>query len=125
MSQLPSAAPPELLLQLPHDFLVDVVWRLELRDVRRLAAFCRLLRYGQTNPIKDALWLRPELKGWTIPRPLQAETRGTVHFLLRLAWQDGLEFHCIAAPPETLMSLFVNTRDGKLLSCGVEGQYGP
>jgi hypothetical protein len=46
-----------------------------------------------------------------------------VNYFLRLAWQDGLEFHCMAAAPEKHLSLFVNTSDGKLRGCGVEGQY--
>jgi hypothetical protein len=102
--------------------------RLELPAIRYLAASCRLLQYGQSatqafTPIEDALRLRSERRGWSIPRPLPVKASEAVNCFLRLAWQDGLEFYCMATAPETHLSLFVNTSDGKLRGCGVEGQY--
>jgi hypothetical protein len=76
MTQPPSAAPPEMagqdttLLLLPHDVLVNLFWRLEVDDLRRVAATYRLLQYGQSSPqtpnaVEDALRLQAGPGFWT------------------------------------------------------------
>jgi hypothetical protein len=113
----------QLLLLLPHDVLVDLLVRLKARDLGRLAATCRLLQYGHRSlqtpsPVEDALRLRARLRGWS--RTLPVNWRGAVKYFLRLARQDELEFHSIAAS-QSPMSLFVDS-DGALRACGVELQ---
>lgn len=116
---------PGHLLRLPHDVLINLIVRLEARDLGRLAATCRLLQYGQSspqqapNPVEDALRLRAGLSGWS--RTLPVESRGVVRYFLRLAWQHGLEFHAISASHFDPISLFVDS-SGSLRSCGVELQ---
>lgn len=95
----------------------------QLPDIGRLAAACRLLQYGQSTthaftPIEDALRLRTERRGWSVPRPLPVETREAVKYLLRLAWQDGLQFHCMAAARETHLA-YLWTQG--MASCGAAG----
>jgi hypothetical protein len=86
--------------------------RLDLRTLGRLAATCRLLQYGQSsshtpNPIEDALRLCAERSGWS--KALQVEARGAVKYLLRFAWQDGMEFYYISAGLFGPISHFVDS----------------
>jgi hypothetical protein len=117
--------PPGLLLGLPNDVLVNLLVRLEARDLKCLAATCRLLQYGQSslpqtrNPVEDALRLQAQLNGWSGTLPVDA--RGAVKYFLRLAWQNELEFHLISASRTCPISLFVDS-GGSLRASGVEVQ---
>jgi alpha-tubulin suppressor-like RCC1 family protein len=116
------APTPRLLLQLPHEVLVDLFVRLEVPALGHLAATCRLLQYGQSspqtpNPVEDALRLRAKLLGWS--RTLPVDSRRAVKYLLRLAWQDHLEFNSISAGRWHPVSFFVDS-GGSLRACGVE-----
>jgi hypothetical protein len=109
------------LLRLAHDVLIDPLARLELRDLSHFAATCRLLQYGQNspqtpNPVEDALRLRIGLSGWS--RTLPVNLRGAIKYLLRLAWQDDLEFCSISTDRFRPISYFVDS--DALRACGVE-----
>lgn len=100
---------PGLLLRLPHEVLVDLFGRLEARALVCLASTCQLLQYSRSsprtpNPVEDALRLRAGLRGWS--RTLPVGGRGAIKCLLRLAWQDDLEFKPIFAGCSGPMSLF-------------------
>jgi hypothetical protein len=117
-------APAGLLLRLPHEVLVNLLVRLELLTLCRLASTCRLLHCGQTspqtpNPVEDTHRLRAGLRGWS--RTLPVDPRVAIKYLLRLAWQDDLEFHSLSAGRYYPISFFVHS-GGSLRSCGVELQ---
>lgn len=120
-----ASSPPGDLLRLPHDILVGIFGRLHARNLGSLATTCQLLQYSQSslqapNPVEDALRLRAGLNGWS--RTLPVDSRRAVDYLLRLAWQDVLEFRCMFAARERPLSLFVDSC-GSLRSCGVELQH--
>jgi hypothetical protein len=127
MAQALGRAQEGLLLRLPHDILVALFVRLELRDLGHLAATCRLLQYGKSspqtpNPVEDALRLRTELSGWS--GTLSVDPRLAIKCLLRLAWQDDLEFQSITADRLFPISYFIDP-SGALRVCGVEVQFNP
>jgi hypothetical protein len=116
---------PGHLLRLPHDVLIDLFARLKARSLVCLASTCRLLQHSQSsaqtpNSLEDALRLRACLRGWS--RTLPVDARGAIRHLLRLAWQDDLEFQSICAGRSDSASFFVDSGDS-LRTCGMELQY--
>jgi hypothetical protein len=83
--QVPSPDVALTLLLLPHDNLVSLLRWLEVCDLSRLAATCRLLHYGQRspeapNPVEDVLRLRTGP-----PRAEPVDSRNVVRELLLYA----------------------------------------
>jgi hypothetical protein len=113
---------PGRLLQLPHDVLIQLLVRLDLRSLGRVAATCRLLQYGPSSPptpspVEDALRLRAELRGRS--RTLPVSPHVAIKYLLRLLRQDDMDFHTISAGSARPVSFFVDLR-GSLRACGAE-----
>jgi hypothetical protein len=118
--------PPAALLLLPHDVLVHLFERLDTRILARLAATCRLLRYGQSSPqtpnaVEDALRHRTGSGGWSSPLPVdsrEAVRELLTHVRARIARRDQ-QLLSVAVGMECPLSLFIDS-SGRLRSCGVE-----
>jgi hypothetical protein len=116
------------LLLLPTELRVQILQRLDVRSLGRLAFTCRQLYCRPPclsrpmSVVEEELRRRAEEAGRWLPPSTPEGVSGWVPFLLQREWRSSLELSTVAAglAPH---SLFVDADDG-LLVCGMENRLG-
>jgi hypothetical protein len=132
-SQSTSAATAELcakhraplLLELPVELIVEVLQRLDVRSLDRLAGTCQQLYSGPPCPprpmslVETAIRRRADEVGRWMPSSLPASVSKWVPCLLKREWRSEIKLDTLAAGLNR--SFFVDA-NGALLACGAESK---